>query len=102
MPVAGVGQGAPSDGSIYPHLIYLVSDDDPQEVARLCSVLGEHPSYLIKTFRSPTLALAALRSEPIAPPLFLCEQGLRELDGISLLPVLRNPAHRLRTRCGCC
>ncbi|MBP8195889.1 MAG: hybrid sensor histidine kinase/response regulator [Deltaproteobacteria bacterium] len=92
LPVAGVGQGAPSDGSIYPHLIYLVSDDDPHEVARLCSVLGEHPSYLIKTFRSPTLALAALRSEPIAPPLFLCEQGLRELDGISLLSKVRSQA----------
>ena len=46
LPVAGVGQGAPSDGSIYPHLIYLVSDDDPHEVARLCSVLADHPSQV--------------------------------------------------------
>jgi hypothetical protein len=50
LPVAGVGQGVPSDGSIYPHLIYLVSDDDPQEVARLCNTSASTPSYLIKTF----------------------------------------------------
>jgi len=78
--------------ALYPHLIYLISDDDPHEVARLCSTLGEDPNYLVKTFRSPSLALAALRSEPIAPPLVLCEQSLRELDGISLLAKVRSQA----------
>ena len=41
------------DGSLYPHLIYLVSDDDPQEVTRLSSALSENPTHLVKTFRSP-------------------------------------------------
>lgn len=79
-----------SDPSLYPHLIYLVSDDEPAEVLRICDVLGENPSYLVKTFRSPSLALSALRSEPIPPPLILCEQNLRELDGISLLAKVRS------------
>ncbi len=83
-------KGGPIDGNLYPHLIYLVSDDDPQEVARLCNTLGETPSYLVKSFRSPSLALAALRSEPMPPPLLICEQGLREIDGISFLSKVRS------------
>ncbi len=83
-------KSGPSDGSLYPHLIYLVSDDEPQEVARLCNTLGETPSYLVKSFRSPSLALAALRSEPMPPPLLICEQGLREIDGISFLSKVRS------------
>lgn len=80
----------PSDGSLYPHLIYLVSDDDPQEVTRLSQTLGENPTYLVKSFRSPSLALSALRSEPVAPPLIVCEQALRETDGISFLAKVRS------------
>ena len=71
-----------------PNLIYLV-DDDPEETARIAAVVHEATDYLVKAFRSPSLARSALLAEPVPPTVLICEQEMRELDGISFLATVR-------------
>jgi signal transduction histidine kinase len=71
-----------------PHLIYLV-DDDPEETARIAAVVHESTDYLVKAFRSPSLARSALLAEPLPPTVLICEQEMREVDGISFLATIR-------------
>lgn len=71
-----------------PNLIYLV-DDDPEETARIASVVHGATDYLVKTFRSASLARSALLAEPVAPTVLICEQAMREVDGISFLATMR-------------
>ena len=71
-----------------PNLIYLV-DDDPEETARIASVVHGATDYLVKTFRSASLARSALLAEPVPPTVLICEQAMREIDGISFLATIR-------------
>ena len=71
-----------------PNLIYLV-DDDPDETARIASVVHGATDYLVKTFRSASLARSALLAEPVPPSVLICEQAMREVDGISFLATVR-------------
>lgn len=71
-----------------PNLIYLV-DDDPDETARIASVVHGATDYLVKTFRSANLARSALLAEPVPPSVLICEQEMREVDGISFLATVR-------------
>ena len=83
-PVSDSSSAGPSPAG-YPHLIYLVSDEPAGEVADLCQAFSENPDYVVKVFRNPSVALLALQNEPLLPPLVLCEEQLREQDGISFL-----------------
>lgn len=71
-----------------PYLVYLV-DDDLDEMARIAAVIAESTDCLVKSFRSASEARAALLAEPVPPTVVLCEQAMRELDGISFLASLR-------------
>ncbi|HRI51602.1 MAG TPA: hybrid sensor histidine kinase/response regulator [Pseudomonadota bacterium] len=71
-----------------PNLIYLV-DDDPEETARIAAVVHEATDYLVKAFRSPSLARSALLAEPVPPTVLICEQEMREADGIAFLAAVR-------------
>ena len=71
-----------------PHLIYLI-DDDPDETARIAAVVHESTDYLVKTFRSANLARSALLAEPVPPTVLICEQAMRDGDGIAFLAAVQ-------------
>jgi len=88
-PVRADGRtGARSAVTTSPSLIYLV-DDDLEETARIAAVVHEATDYVVKVFPSPSLARRALLAEPVPPTVLICEQEMREVDGISFLATVR-------------